>query len=64
MLLYQYTNHRDRSAAHQPRRLTGRASSVVTRESEVAQMAISKKAAPAKKAAPTKKAAPKKDTKK
>ncbi len=48
MLFYQYSDHRDRSAAHQLRRLKGRAPSVVMGESEVAQMAIGKKAAPAK----------------
>ena len=50
MLFYQYPDHRGRSAANQPRRLKGRAPSLVMGESEVAQMAIGKKAAPAKEA--------------
>jgi hypothetical protein len=44
MLFYQYREHRGRSAARHE--LERRASSEVTRESEVAQMAIGKKAAP------------------
>jgi hypothetical protein len=52
MLLYQYTNDRGRSAAHQSpmveRPRPARGGPTLTGESEVAQMAIGKKAAPAK----------------
>ena len=47
MLFYQYKEYRRRSAVHQPS-LRVRAPSLVMGESEVAQMAIGKKAAPAR----------------
>lgn len=47
MLFYQYQEHRSRSAVRQPT-LRARAPSLVMGESEVAQMAIGKRAAPAR----------------